>query len=263
LDNLGYYFLAVFLILSINLKLEIMILVIIYTFLKKYNNHNWTVGYLKINKFLQVNVHSFLMGLLILLMLIIPMLSNAQNLQLNYKIIRNGNEIGWLRLVKTTAANKSDLLLVSEIKTKIVFPITVFAKESATFEEGKLIYSSQIRKTNGKTNLDQQIRLLANEYEILENGEKEKLSLLTINANLLCLYFQEPIDSKTVYCENQQCFVNVTRTNDGGYKVKFPNGNTNCYYYKEGVCTKVKIMHTFYSAEIILNPLIYSYANNK
>lgn len=243
-----------------NLKLEIMILFIIYTFLKKYSNHSRLKTNFKIGKFQKVNVHLFLVGLLMLLM---PMESNAQYLQLNYKIIRNGNEIGWLRLEKNTTGNKSDLLLVSEIKTKIVFPITVFAKESSSFEKGKLVYSSQIRKTNGSTNLDKQTRLIANEYEVLENGEKQKLSFITINTNLLCMYFQEPIDSKTVYCDNQQCFVKVTRTNDGGYKMKFPNGNTNCYYYKEGVCTKIKIIHTFYSAEIILNPLINSYASNK
>ncbi len=240
-----------------------MMLFIIYTFFKKYSNHSWLKTNLKTNKFLKVNVHSFFMGFLILLMLIMPMLSNAQYVQLNYKIIRNGDMIGWLRLEKSTIGNKSDLLLVSEIKTKIVFPITVSAKESATFEKGKLIYSSQIRKTNGTTNLDKQTKLIANEYEVLENGEKGKLSFITINTNLLCLYFQEPIDSKMVYCENQKCFVKVTRTSDGGYKVKFPNGSINCFYYKEGLCTKIKIMHTFYSAEIILNPLINSYASNK
>jgi hypothetical protein len=246
-----------------NLKLEIMVLFIIYTFLKKYSNHNWLKTNFKTSKFQKVNVHSFLMGLLLLLMLIIPMASNAQYIQLNYKIMRNGNEIGWLRLEKTTSGNKSDLYLVSEIKTKVVLPITVSVKESATFEKGKLIYSSQIRKTNGSINLDKQTRLIANEYEVLENGEKEKLSFLSISSNLLCLYFQEPKDSKEVYCENQKCFVKVIKSSDGGYKVKFPNGNTNCYYYKEGVCTKIKIMHTFYSAEIILNPLINSYASNK
>jgi hypothetical protein len=42
-----------------------------------------------------------------------PILSNAQNVQLNYKIVRNGEEIGWLRLDKNTIGNKSVLLLVT------------------------------------------------------------------------------------------------------------------------------------------------------
>ena len=240
-----------------------MILFIIYTFLKKYSNPGWIQTTLKINKIFKGTILNLLLSFILVLILLMPMLSNAQYLQLNYKIIRNGEEIGWLRLEKTTRGNKSDLLLVSEIKTKVVFPITIFAKESSTFERGKLLYSSQVRKTNGTLNLDKQTRLVVNEYEVLENDEKQKLSFSSIGENLLCMYFDEPINSKSVYCDNQKCFVKVNKTSDGGYKVTFPNGNTNCYYYKEGLCVKVKITHTFYSVEIILDPLFNSYANNK
>jgi len=240
-----------------------MILFIIYTFLKKYSHKIFKHANLKITKIFKATILSFLVSLLLVLMLLMPMLSNAQFLQLNYKIIRNGDEIGWLRLDKTTNGNASDLHLVSEIKTKVVFPITVSVKELSSFEKGKLVYSSQIRKTNGKVNLDKQTKLIANEYEVLENGEKQKLPFSSIGINLHCLYFDEPINLKSVYCDNQKCFVTVNKTTEGGYKVRFPNGNTNCYYYKEGLCVKVKITHTFYSVEIILDPLFNSYANNK
>jgi len=239
-----------------------MILFIIYTFLKKFSNQGWIRTNFKISKFFKVYIHNFLVNLLIIVIIFMPIVANTQNHQLNYKIVRNGQEIGWLRLEKNTVGNKSVLLLVSEIKTKVLFPITIFAKESSTFENGKLIYSSQIRKTNGTIKWDKQTRLIGNEYEITANGEKKKSSLQTINENLLYLFFQEPIDLKSVYCDNQQCFVKVARTNDNGYKVHFPNGNVNYFYYNEKVCAKIKIVHSFYSAEIILDPLNNSYANN-
>ncbi len=237
-----------------------MILFIIYTFLKKYGNQGWIQANLKMRQFFRINIHGFLVSLFMVFM---PMLSNAQNLQLNYKITRNGQEIGWLKLDKNTVGNTSVLLLVSEIKTKIVFPITFFSKESSTFENGKLVCSSQFRRTNGSIKSERQTRLMGNEYEVTANGEKKKLSFATITENLLSLYFQEPIDFKSVYCDNQQCFVKVARTVDGGYKVQFPNGNVNCFYYQEGVCTKVKIVHGFYTAQVILDPLNKSYASNR
>lgn len=240
-----------------------MILFIIYTFLKKYGNQGLMQAGLKISQFFKVNIHSFLVSLFIDFMLFMPMLSIAQNLQLHYKITRNGEEIGWMRLDKNTVGNTSVLLLVSEIKTKVVFPITFFSKESSTFENGKLVCSSQFRKTNGAMKSERQTRLMGNEYEVTVNGEKKKLSFPTITENLLSLYFKEPIDSKVVYCDNQQCFVKVARTEDGGYNVQFPNGNVNCFYYKEGVCTKVKIVHGFYTAQVILDPLNKSYASNR
>lgn len=240
-----------------------MILFIIYTFLKKHGNLGGLQANLKTHNFFKANTHSFFVNILVILILFMPMWSNAQNLQLNYKIMRNGVAIGWLRLDKTTIENKSVLLLVSEIKTKIIFPITVFAKESSAFEKGKLVYSSQIRKTNGAVKLDKQTRLIESKYEVTTNGEKEKLSIPTIAENLLSLYFQEPKDCKSVYCENQQCFVKVAITRDDGYKVAFPNGNINYFYYKDGVCSKIKIVHTLYTAEIIIDPINNSYANNR
>ncbi|WP_139259799.1 DUF6134 family protein [Flavobacterium xinjiangense] len=203
---------------------------------------------------MKVSIHTIYDSLLIRLMLLLPIVSIAQNVQLNYKIMQGRNDIGWLRIEKNSTGNKSELLLVSEIKTKVILPITLFTRESSTFENGKLIYSSQFRKTNGTTKLDKQTKLVEDKYEVLENGEKVKLAFPTVYTNLLSLYFQEPITSNSVYCDRQQCFVKITKTEDGGYKMKFPNGNSNCFYYKEGICTKIKIDHSFYSAEIILKP---------
>ncbi|SHM58377.1 hypothetical protein SAMN05216269_105132 [Flavobacterium xinjiangense] len=231
-----------------------MILFIIYTLLKKYKVQRWIKTYSKISKFLKVSIHTIYDSLLIRLMLLLPIVSIAQNVQLNYKIMQGRNDIGWLRIEKNSTGNKSELLLVSEIKTKVILPITLFTRESSTFENGKLIYSSQFRKTNGTTKLDKQTKLVEDKYEVLENGEKVKLAFPTVYTNLLSLYFQEPITSNSVYCDRQQCFVKITKTEDGGYKMKFPNGNSNCFYYKEGICTKIKIDHSFYSAEIILKP---------
>ena len=230
-----------------------MLTFLIYIFLKKYGTTSWTGIVLAIRKFLNARFHIIFVGLLILLLLI-PIISKTQNLQLNYKIVQGGDDIGWLRLEKNITANRSNLLLVSEIKTRFIFLITVSAKETATFENGKLIYSSQFRKTNGDTKLDKQTKFVAEKYEVFKNGEKENIPVHFIGTNLLSLYFKEPVGISLVYCDNYECFVKIIKINDGGYKVKFPDGNSNCYYYSGGVCSKIKISHTFYSAEIILKP---------
>ncbi len=229
-----------------------MITFLIYIFLKKYSKQSWANTGLQISKFLSSRFHIIFVSLLIILLSLIPILSKSQNRQLNYKIIQGGDDIGWLRLEKNIAGNTSNLLLISEIKIRILFLITVSAKESSTFENGKLIYSSQFRKINGNTKLDKQTRLVADKYEVLENGEKENLTTSFIGTNLLSLYFQEPIGINFVYCDNHECFTKIIKTDDGGYKVKFPDGNSNSFYYSGGICTKIKISHTFYSAEIIL-----------
>lgn len=231
-----------------------MIPFLIYIILKKYRKQNRSTIYLQVRKFFSAHFHIFFLSLLIILLTLIPVLSKSQNRHLNYKIVQGGVEIGWIRLEKNMAGNKSNLVLISEIKTRMIFRINVCAKETADFENGKLIHSSQFRKTNGDIKVNKQTRLVADKYEVLENGENQNLNIAYIGTNLLCLYFQEPAGISLLYSDKHECFIKVTKTEDGGYKVKFPDGNSNVFYYSGGICTKIIIGHTFYTVTIIIKP---------
>ena len=131
--------------------------------------------------------------------------------------------------------------------------ITASAKDSSAFENKKMIYSSQFRQTNGSTKQNKLTRFVADKYEVSENGEKENLSIPHIGINLLSLYFQEPVGINSVYCEINKCFAPIVKMNDGGYKVKRPDGNSNTFYYGGGKCIKIIICQSFYTVTIILN----------
>ncbi len=226
-----------------------MLMLLIYITLKKFFSKRWSSISVYSKK---ITKSHFFYWLILFSLFINPTLLLSQNSQLHYKVLFNGNDVGWMRLEKNISGNKAILSLVSEIKTKIIFPITIFNKDISTFENGKLVYSSQLRKTNGSTKLDKQTKLVGNEYEVIEDGEKDKLPYPPIDTNLLSLYFQEPASLKSVYCDKRESFVKPIITKDGGYRLKFSNGNSNCFYYnKDGLCTKVKIEHLFYSAELI------------
>ena len=226
-----------------------MLFFIICTLLKKYSNKSWMRKIFAKGEVVKISIQNIFINFFLLYSIV----SIGQNSELNYKVVRNGNNIGWLRLEKNVKGNKSDLQLISEVKTKLVFPIKISAKESSTFENGKLIQSSQIRKTNGTTKLNKQTKFVTDAYEVSENGEKKRLSIPYIETNLLSLFFKEPTNLKPVYSDKQQRFIRITKTDDGGYKTSFEKGCSNSYYYKDGICVKVKIEHSFYTAEIVMN----------
>ncbi len=230
-----------------------MIPFLIYLLVKKIRKQGNTSHMSLVRVFINTRYRFLLISLVIALIILIPFLSKSQSQQLNYKIVKGNDEIGWLRLDKNTTGNKATLELNSEIKTRMIFLFKVCSKETAAFENGKLIQSTQFRKTNGEVKVNKQTRLTADKYEVIENGEKQKLSVSYIKLNLLSLYFQEPTGT-LLYCDKYECFINITRTDDGGYKVRFPDDNSNVFYYSGGICTRVKIDHTFYTANIILKP---------
>lgn len=231
-----------------------MIPLLIFLTLKKYG---WK-GILNARRILSENIKSrikHLLSIIIITVLILtPKSSRTQDWQLHYKIIQGGDDIGWMRLEKKISGNRTVYILTSEIKTRVILLIKVCAKETAEFENGKLIHSTQFRKTNGDVKLNKQTRLMINKYEVEENGEKQNLDFTNITTNLLSLYFHEPVGINTLYSDKFECLVKVTKTDDGGYKVKFPDDNSNVFYYSGGICTKIKINHTFYTATVIIKP---------
>ncbi len=190
----------------------------------------------------------------LLLLLFGSVIISAHGQKLNYKVTRDGDEIGWMKLEKICNGEHCRLTLNSTVSFRMIFLFTANVFESASFLNDKLIYSSQWQKRNGDIKVNKQTRYTGNCYEVLENDETEKLSFSEIGCNLLCLYFKEPISIQKVYCDKQQCFSEIKKTKNGGYKVKFPNGDSNCYYYTGGICSRVEIEHSFYSVEVILKP---------
>ncbi len=224
-----------------------------YILLSKCFNRCWVDTYLQISGFSSGYLKIILIYFLVIILSLISKVSTAQTLHFNYTIQKGGDDIGWLKLEKSTNGNRSNMSLTYEIKTRIIFLITAIAKDSSTFENGKLVYSSLFKKLNNDTKLDKQTRLVADKYEVLESGKKKNLATSFIGINLLSLYFQEPVGVNTVYCDMHNCFVPIIKTSDGGYKIKKPDGNSNTFYYTKGVCIKIIFSQSLYTAIGLLN----------
>jgi hypothetical protein len=196
--------------------------------------------------------YRLMFGLLILLLLISVALS-AQKQSRNYKVMRNGNVIGWLTIEKQTDSNATTITMSTQVQFKFILAFESFAKETSQFVNGTLQHSYYYRKTNGSIKADRHTYLVGNDYEVAENTARRKLNISPVTYNSLYMYFREPVALKQVYSDNHQKFLEIEKKSDGGYCVSQPDGTTNTFYYLGGVCYKVKINHSFYSAILFLN----------
>ena len=228
-----------------------MIPTLLYLLLKKLQKHNW--ANLK-SKFIGHPNIIILVALVLLLFITAAASGQSSNFKmLKYTVFRNGDEVGWINLSKFDADNRSTISLASEISVRMLFKFTAKANERAEFMNGKLVHSYIYRKMNGNVKADKHTRLTGNGYEVEEASGKKELNIRNVTYNMDCLYFQEPGSITQVYSDNFQQFVPIEKKPEGYYKIKFPDGNSNNYYYKDGVCAAIHINHTFYSADIVLS----------
>ena len=178
--------------------------------------------------------------------------AHAQEKRLSYNVIKNGTVVGSLDLKQINTGNTSHLKIEVEIKTRLLFLFTLHIEEETYFRDGILIYSSIYRRFNNSEKENVKTTLEGLTYSVNNRGRVKKIAGYPIRFNLLNMYSAEPKQVPSVYCDNFQQFVPVLKLEENKYKVILPDGNYNIFYYRDAVCMKIEVYHSFYSVAFVL-----------
>ncbi len=188
---------------------------------------------------------------LISMLMLTVSVASAQKLNLNYKVVNNGNVIGWVKIQKINNGSASSIVLTSEVKRRIIFLLTVEEKQDAYFNEAGMINSSIYRKVNDNVKMNQQTIYKGSYYEINNPKTTERVVIQQVQYNLLSMYIKEPVNINKVYSETFQRYLTIEPKGNSVYKLKQPDGNVNYYYYENGICSKVVMEHSLFSIQFV------------
>jgi hypothetical protein len=178
--------------------------------------------------------------------------ADAQQRILKYNIMHNGECKGSMVLTEENKGKVKHIKIESDVKVRFILSFKIHSVEEAIFEDGVLVYSLLYRTINGDEKLNQQLQLNGSVYKITCKGDCDEIPAYPVHNTILSLYCFEPINVTTVYSDSFRKYVTVERKTDGVYKVALPNGNTNFYSYKDGVCVKVDVQQSFYPVQFII-----------
>jgi len=190
--------------------------------------------------------------LMLIILLSIAISSQAQQNKFEYSIKRNGDEVGVLQFTQGIAGNRTVLTMESEVNTRFIFNFKAKAKDEAIYDNGILTWSSIYRKLNGNVKIDKKTKSNGTAYTVYKGNKTETIGNYPIRYNMLCLYVSEPIDISQVYSDNFQKQIDIKKVEDHHYKIELPDGNSYEYFYTNGMCSKVIIHHSLYSATLEL-----------
>ena len=192
-------------------------------------------------------------NLSLLVVLLGSMISiNAQEKKLEYNIKRNGDVVGNIHFIQLVASNRTMLTMESEVNTRLIFNFKANAKEEVIYDNGIMVWSSIFRKLNGNVKVNTKTKANGNAYTVYKGSKTETLNNYPIRYNILSVYISEPANITKVYSDNFQQQIDIQKIADHHYKIKFPDGNYNEYFYTNGICSKIEIHHSMYSATIEL-----------
>lgn len=191
--------------------------------------------------------------LILMVLLLTGFQTNAQTKELHYQILRGNDVVGSILFSESDITGVKKMKMESQVKGKILFiSYSGMAKEETIFRDGVLIQSSIYRRMNGKEKINKQHQAVNNQY-VIRTGEKTDVAgIYPITYNMLSLYSSEPVNVSKVYSDNFQDFIPIKNMGDHQYKISLPNGDTNYYYYKNGILARVTANSTWYSVTILL-----------
>ncbi|HEV7332596.1 MAG TPA: DUF6134 family protein [Flavisolibacter sp.] len=192
-------------------------------------------------------------GLLTLLLVNVMHLARAQEQNLLYAIHRNGDKVGDLTYRQVTEGTKTTFSIQSVVKVSMLLTFTVQAWEESVYQNNVLQFSSLVRKVNGRERTNRQIRNAGNNKVTITNKNNARQEKnYVINYNTLRLYATEPLSISSVFSDNYQQFLSIEKLATHHYRIKFPDGGSNEYFYRDGLCRRVKVSSTLFDAEFIL-----------
>jgi hypothetical protein len=190
--------------------------------------------------------------LLSVTLLLFALAGQAQNKTLNYRILRDDNQVGTLRFTENILNGTDSLKMESNVKTKFVFTFKALIREYATFSNGILLRSSIYRQFNGTEKVNKQHEVSNKQYIIYQGKKTKVITSYPITYNMLSFYSREPENISKVYSDKLEAFLTVQKINAHQYRVNLPDGNYNLYSYQHGVLSLVEVHHSMYSAKIVL-----------
>lgn len=185
--------------------------------------------------------------ILLFLLLVLNTGIQSQETRLNYQVSRNGNKIGNLVLRHSSGGDSLKLSLYSEIKTRMIISISANGSEEARYKNGVLQNSSFKQTVNGKEKVNKQTSLKGSHYVVNNKGKESRIEQAAIHYNMICLYTMEPVNTKYVYSDKYTAFLAISKVNDHHYRIRFPDGNYNEYFYEEGICNMIKVENSLFS----------------
>ena len=224
-----------------------MITYLLYRLLRKYVKKN-AYQVLRIRHFLKT-VTKLLLPILLCLLLL---KSNAQESIFEYEVIRNNKVIGHTLVTAIKKPGRVTYKVAADISVSFIKDFKAVSEEETVFENGIMTSSFFNRSLNGEIKGKRKTQRIDSVYQIAEDGTKSFHKLGKINLTISSLYLNEPINTKRIYSDNHQQWLNLTEIKSHSYRLDLPDGNHTLYHFENGICVRIDIYQTFFNARLLL-----------
>ena len=207
----------------------------------------------RVKRFLKtLHLQQIVAVLLALLSTVFVISACGQQTNLTYNIKHGGSVIGKLCVTQKRNDSVVNVALCSKVKAGFIITFSVNDVEESMFNNGVLYHSKIYREVNGVEKVSKEHLATNSGYIIARKNKKNVVMQGPIKYNLMLMYTVEPLQTNLVYSDNYEQYLTLQKIGEHCYKLLLPDDNFQNYYYKNGVCFKIEMHSTFFTATMQL-----------
>ena len=171
--------------------------------------------------------------------LLILQLNLAANVRrLEYSVYVSGNKVGMLDAVCTLS---SDSVRIISLQTRLSFPFRkVFSNIQARYHHNTLVYASSEKHINEELQEWITVSKQQERYRIESHNAEPRYFNSSISFSVGLLYHYEPQNKSSIFSERLGAYVPIKATGTSVYEMRQPDGKTNVFTYRNGICTEMQ-----------------------
>lgn len=161
---------------------------------------------------------------------------------LKYDIIIDSKIVGDLIAIKSLKSDSSyEYAVISNVDYKLLFSFHISFDYKTTINQQGVYNSSAFEYVmNDDVKESNWVNCNSKECYVYEEDVITKVIDNSVDLTAIQLYFKEPLLIKQVFSE-RFCENFDVEKDKNSYKIDFPGGSTNTYYYRDGKCYRVAI----------------------
>lgn len=173
---------------------------------------------------------------------------------LRYVLVVKSDTIGDLVAARSHFDDSTVVIHVeSKASYQFLFSFEVNFSYKTKLASNGLVESTRFEyRFNQKLKEENRMQHTGEGYEIFMEDKKIKTLQQTYFQSALTMYFEEPDITQPILSERFADSITIEETKPHHYKVEFPTGDINHYFYKDGICQTIRIDMALTDMEIKL-----------
>jgi len=160
--------------------------------------------------------------------------SKPEETVLYFDIVAFNRVVGKLTTIKSVEGSGIFYKSTTAVNIRIIKNINVVFDFEVSFSKDEMQCADIKASVNDDVYADTHTERVENNYRVYKNGERQDDVMGPIYFSAIRLYFEEPVDKKRCYAEQQGSFNTIEPMGNHSYKMTNVKGMENLYYYESG-----------------------------